>query len=330
MASAALAPSGNPHEATATKSQGAIEPDDIGHFDDDLAYGDEAQSYTTSLASSVYDYKYENGRRYNAFREGEYPLPNDEQEQDRLDLIHHLHLLILDGKLYLAPIKEDANTLDVGTGTGVWAVGFADEHPSAEVIGTDLSPIQPRWIPPNLRFEIDDAESDWAYEKKFDYIHLRTMGGSIRDVPRLLQQAYDHLNPGGWIEWQEYETTSKTDDNSFPPDSAMLKWIENLNVAADKFGKVMNIAPLIKESVQKAGFANVVEKIYKVPMTPWAKNPKLKNQGRYNQLAMFDSLQAYTLRLFTSVLGWKKEEAEALIAQVRQELSNPRIHMYST
>lgn len=28
---------------------------------------------------------------------------------------------------------------------------FADEFPSAEVIGTDLSPIQPSWVPPNLK-----------------------------------------------------------------------------------------------------------------------------------------------------------------------------------
>jgi methylase of polypeptide subunit release factors len=32
--------------------------------------------------------------------------------------------------------------LDIGTGTGIWAIDFADEHPEAEVIGTDLSPIQ--------------------------------------------------------------------------------------------------------------------------------------------------------------------------------------------
>lgn len=28
---------------------------------------------------------------------------------------------------------------------------FADEFPEAEVIGTDISPIQPTWIPPNLK-----------------------------------------------------------------------------------------------------------------------------------------------------------------------------------
>lgn len=28
---------------------------------------------------------------------------------------------------------------------------FADEHPQAEVIGTDISPIQPSWVPPNVK-----------------------------------------------------------------------------------------------------------------------------------------------------------------------------------
>ncbi len=94
------------------------------------------------------------------------------------------------------------------------------------------------------------------------------MGGSFKDVPRLLRQAYDNLKPGGWIEWQEYETTSKTDDNSFPPNSAMVEWVTNLNEAADKFGKVMNIAPKIKGLIQDAGFVNVNETIRKVIIVP--------------------------------------------------------------
>ena len=28
---------------------------------------------------------------------------------------------------------------------------FADDHPNVQVIGTDISPIQPGWIPPNLK-----------------------------------------------------------------------------------------------------------------------------------------------------------------------------------
>ena len=63
----------------------ALQPDDgqitipVGTGDDDndddendSAYGEEIQSLTTSLASSIWDYHYENGRRYNAFRKGTY------------------------------------------------------------------------------------------------------------------------------------------------------------------------------------------------------------------------------------------------------------------
>lgn len=68
---------------------------------------------------------------------------------------------------------------------------FADMFPSAEVIGTDLSAIQPSWIPPNLRFEIDDAESEWAWqEESFDFIHNRNFVCAIRDWPKLIRQCY--------------------------------------------------------------------------------------------------------------------------------------------
>lgn len=40
-----------------------------------LADVDDAASDTTSLKSSILNYTYSNGRRYAAFREGEYLLP---------------------------------------------------------------------------------------------------------------------------------------------------------------------------------------------------------------------------------------------------------------
>jgi SAM-dependent methyltransferase len=319
----------NLNQANNDNNQPAIEPD--AYDDGDSTFGEGPRSDTTSLASSVWNYTYENGRRYHAYRHGEYPLPNDEAEQDRLDLMHHLHKLILDGNIYLAPIGKNIHrAYDVGTGTGIWAIDFADEHPSAEVIGTDLSPIQPRWVPPNLRFEIDDAESEWAHGSKFDFIHLRTLGGSIKDVPKLLRQAYDNLHPGGWIEWQEYEMTIKADDDSLPEKSAMVEWIDTLNKASSKFGKLMNIAPTLKSSMEQTGFVNAVDKAYKVPIGPWAKDEKLKELGRWNFLTLHDSLPAYTLRLFTHSLGWKKEEAEIYIAKVKNELMDRSIHAYGT
>lgn len=86
----------------------------------DSAFGDESSSYSASLASSVLNYRYENGRRYHGYHDGSYMVPNDETEQSRLDLMHHLFRMMLDGALYVAPISKDIQRiLDVGTGTGI-------------------------------------------------------------------------------------------------------------------------------------------------------------------------------------------------------------------
>lgn len=48
-------------------------------------------------------------------------------------------------KLFLAPINNPKRILDIGTGTGIWAIEMGDEYPDAQIIGTDLAPTQPTW-----------------------------------------------------------------------------------------------------------------------------------------------------------------------------------------
>lgn len=106
----------------------------------------DSSSFVSSLSSKITDYQWDNGRRYHAYKEGHYPLPNDETELDREDMKHHMMMLITNGRLHHAPIpSKPTKILDLGTGTGIWAIQVAEEYPSAEVIGTDLSPIQPEW-----------------------------------------------------------------------------------------------------------------------------------------------------------------------------------------
>jgi SAM-dependent methyltransferase len=242
--------------------QSASDPTD----DADSTLGSENASLrSTSVTSSIYDYKYDNGRRYHAYREGRYPLPNDEAEQDRLDLSHHMFRLILGGALFRAPIRKHHHVLDIGTGTGIWAIDFADEFPSALVIGTDLSPIQPSIVPPNCRFYVDDVESEWTFDEKFDFIHGRAIGGSIANFELLYRRIYDNLNPGGWVEIQEYESSFYSDDDPqllLAPNCKKLT--ELCNIASEKSGRSFAIASQQRQKMIDAGFEDVQNDLYKV------------------------------------------------------------------
>jgi trans-aconitate methyltransferase len=104
---------------------------------------------------------------------------------------HAMLLEMLDGRLYLAPIGTDPRKIiDIGTGTGIWAVEMGDLFPGAEVLGLDLSPIQPQWAPPNVRFMIDDVEDEWASGSGWDFAHFRSMALVLRDLQRAVDQTF--------------------------------------------------------------------------------------------------------------------------------------------
>ncbi|KAL4807689.1 S-adenosyl-L-methionine-dependent methyltransferase [Aspergillus unguis] len=310
--------------------------------DEDSLYdaGSVANS-SLSFASTVRDYIYENGRRYHAYRYGQYPIPNDEEEQGRLNLTHHLFKLITGGDLYRTPLTTTNSAqhpqttpkriLDIGTGTGSWAIEIAEDFPEAEIIGTDLSPIQPTFSPPNCTFIIDDAESDWAFTKgeRFDYIHARSMGGGIADWDRLLKQAYAHLKPGGWIEFQEFTASIFSDDGTHEKAPMMLDLSRRLDEASSKFGKRMNIASSLAGWLEGTGFVNVTEDIYKCPIGSWPKNRRLKNIGRVNEDSVIASIEPYSLALFTRVLGWSYEEAQDYVKECKKDVMNSSCHTYT-
>lgn len=104
--------------------------------------------------------------------------------------MHAMMYIIYSGKLHLAPLTTPQRVLDIGAGSGIWCIDFAEAFPSAEVLGVDLSANMPTFVPPNVRFEVDDLEDEWVFANSFDYIHSRYMAGSIKDWPNLMRQCY--------------------------------------------------------------------------------------------------------------------------------------------
>ena len=68
---------------------------------------------------------------------------------------------------------------------------MGDLYPSASILGVDLSPIQSEWVPPNVRFMVDDVESSWLENEDFyDFVHGRHITPAIKDFPALISRAY--------------------------------------------------------------------------------------------------------------------------------------------
>jgi SAM-dependent methyltransferase len=296
----------------------------------DSGYHDTVCS-TQTLRSSVYAYEQENGRTYHSFHAGKYDVPNDEAEQARMELHYHNLRLSMGNKLFHAPVASPLAVLDVGTGTGIWAMDVADEFPGAQVFGFDLSPIQPTLVPPNLRFEIMDADEDWDYgHHSFDLVHTRFMNGySLKSWPHFYQEAFKYLRPGGWVENQEFDCQVLSDDNTIPEDSKVKEWVRLWNEGMGMIGKTGRCDPeVLAQQMRDAGLINVHILRFKLPIGPWPKQRDLKEAGIYGLAAMLEGMQGLSLRTFTRYLGWSVEQLELYLVDVRKELRRKSIHSY--
>ncbi|KAL7628840.1 hypothetical protein AAE478_000355 [Parahypoxylon ruwenzoriense] len=316
-----------PIEAGPELDDDAGDDDDDDDDDVDSALGDgDNLSSTASLTDSILQYRTLNGRTYHSSRHGadKYWGPNDEQQNEAMDMNHHFLTLCLGGKLFLTPLKNDIEkVLDIGTGT--------DEYPNCEIIGTDLSPIQPSWCPPNVKFEIDDAEQPWTYAPdSFDYIHIRYLLGGISDWPKLYRQAYAALKPGGWIESFEVEADYRSDDNTLKPDSAMYMWRDLFTEGGKKLGRPFTILSddTQRKGIEAAGFVDITVKDMKVPMGGWPANRKLKEIGQWAQYTLEQDLEGFVMFMWNTVLERSLEEMQVFLAAYRKELRSRSIHVY--
>ncbi|KAH6689579.1 S-adenosyl-L-methionine-dependent methyltransferase [Plectosphaerella plurivora] len=313
-----------------------IEAVDDDGSDADSTLGQEAASSTASIESTILQYRTFKGRSYHsAVHDTKYFLPIDEGTLENFDLIHHFLTLMTGDKLHLAPIKPGATKiLDVGTGTGIWAIDFADENPEINVVGTDLSPVQPTWIPPNLSFEIDDCTKEWTWDVgTFDFVHIRYLFGSIKDWVGLYKEAFRVLKPGAYLESVETEATYFSDDGTVTNDGSTAlggKFGEMFIEAGKITGNSMSLITdgTQVEAMKEAGFVDIQEVTYKLPIGAWPRDEKLAQIGTFAKQSLLGDLAGYLQLIWHQVVKWPPEEFENFLLQIRQELRNKRLHPY--
>ncbi|RBQ80818.1 hypothetical protein FVER14953_09898 [Fusarium verticillioides] len=322
------------------------EGDEPGEDDADSAVGDDAASSTESISSSILHYRTIHGRTYHSERgNAEYWTPNDEHHNESMDINHHLLCLSLEGKLHLAPLKDDIQVCELPliiynklfTGTLESPryrdrdCDFADEYPNAEVVGTDISPIQPDWVPPNLKFEIEDCTQEWTYNpNSFDYVHMRYMYGSISDWSALFKEAFRVCKPGGWVESYEASPRMESDDGTVTETCAINEWGKFFIEGGKKLNRTFEIIDkdLQQKGMEEAGFVDVKVWDFKAPIGGWPQDPRLKQIGQFAQAALEQDYEGYVLYMANMVLGWTKEEVSVYCAQLRREIRSGKFHPF--
>ncbi|EXK36189.1 hypothetical protein FOXG_13466 [Fusarium oxysporum f. sp. lycopersici 4287] len=300
--------------------------------DADSLISDPAES-TASMTSSILSYRTIQGRTFHSERgNAQYWASNDEQQNESMDIVHHFLSLLLDDKLFLSPLKDNIQSaLDIGTGTGIWAIDFADQFPGAKVVGTDISPIQPSWVPPNLEFHIDDCTQPWTFAPdSIDFVHMRYLFGSIKDWSALFKEAFRTCRPGGWVESHEASAMMESDDGTVTDTSAMHEWGRFFIEGGKKMGQPCTIIEddLQQKCMREAGFEDIQVADYKIAIGGWPKDKKMREIGQYVLAALEQDFEGYVLYMASQLLGWSMQEVKVYCAQLRRELRSTANHPF--
>ncbi len=195
-----------------------------------------------------------------------YALPADGEEINRLDFQHYMLRYAFQGN-YAAPVTHPLSILDVGTGTGRWAIEMAQAFADANVIGLDVKPpavdvrasAQPEADvrPPNYTFVTGNLFEGLPFaDRSFDFVHQRLLFTAIPHDrwPSVILELARVTQPGGWIELVDSIGLA----NGGPNVEQLMDWIRLLSsrrgvdlMDGVKIGDYLRSAPLVRQNARR-------------------------------------------------------------------------------
>ncbi|KAF5564894.1 TAM domain-containing protein, partial [Fusarium pseudoanthophilum] len=191
----------------------------------------------------------------------------------------------------------------------------------------------PSWVPPNVKFEIDDATLRWTWDNNtFDFIHIRYLFGAIKDWTSLFKEAYRCCAPDGWIQSAEADVHIRSDDGTTDDLDCLKLWAKLFTEGGAALGSPFFVqeGDLQEKGIQAAGFTDIKSIEYKFPIGGWARDPELRSVGNYVKATLENDLEGYTLLLWKTILQWPEDEYQVFLMEMRKFLRNKKVHAYMT
>jgi hypothetical protein len=147
------------------------------------------------------------------------------------------------------------------------------------------------------------------------------------DPALVIAKAFDGLVPGGYLEMQDLVMPMKYVGKA-PIESALYKWNVYVVEASIKAQRPWTHVKDYPQYFRDAGFEDIQEFKYLWPNQWLKKGRYFKTISRYFHRDMHDGLEGLSMKLFTNILGWSREDVSDLVAAVRKDLQDPAIHTY--
>lgn len=113
-------------------------------------------------------------------------------------------------------------------------------------------------------------------------------------------------------------------------DYRYCKYIDLCMEGYGRFGVNARAMENNKTLLEEGGFVNIGEKVWKVPIGTWPRDPTMKTIGLYNRSIIIDGLQGVGMAPLTRALKWTPEEVEVFLVDVRRSLMKSPAHAYYT
>ncbi|HEX8982356.1 MAG TPA: class I SAM-dependent methyltransferase [Ktedonobacterales bacterium] len=203
-----------------------------------------------------------------------YPLPKDMGEINRLDFQHYLLRSGIGGN-FIAPVTQPRAILDVGSGSGRWAMEVAASFPSARIVGMDIvtptvdvTQVLGNGLdaqPANYEFAIGNILEGLPFpDASFDFVHQRLLITAIptKFWPQVISELVRVTRPGGWVELAE---CGVAEQGSHGYMGLWGSWIEFLQTRGVDF----TLGNRIGQMLIDGGMGNVTQRQLNFPMGNW-------------------------------------------------------------